>query len=136
MFVALYQCFSNLLSWSTPSPAHFVCLPHLSHLIQLISSLVETARPEVGVSDIGRHKKCEVLLGVLHGEVSEPLPYTIHLANSLASLFYYSILTSQNRKALVVVLSSADTFKSSVPTVSSTTPQSFASECLENLLNP
>ncbi len=30
---------------NTPSPAHFVCLPHLSHLIQLISSLVQTARP-------------------------------------------------------------------------------------------
>ncbi len=49
------------LSWSTPSPAHFACLPHLSHLIQLISSLVEPARPEVGVSDIGRHTKCAVL---------------------------------------------------------------------------
>ncbi len=38
-----------------PSLAHFVCLPHLSHLIQLISSLVETTRLEVGVSDTGRH---------------------------------------------------------------------------------
>ncbi len=32
---------------NTPSPAHAVCLPHLSHLIQLISSLVQTARPRV-----------------------------------------------------------------------------------------
>ncbi len=61
------EWFSNL-SWSTPSPAHFVCLPHRSHLIQQMSSLVETAKPEVGVSDIGRHKKCAVLW-VLHGEV-------------------------------------------------------------------
>jgi len=29
----------------TTSPAHFVCLPHLSLLIQLTSLLVETARP-------------------------------------------------------------------------------------------
>ncbi len=36
---------------STPNTADSLCLPHLSHLIQLISSLVETARPEMGVSD-------------------------------------------------------------------------------------
>ncbi len=30
-------------------PAHFVCLPYQTHLIQLISSLVETARPELQV---------------------------------------------------------------------------------------
>ncbi len=47
-----------------PSPAHFVCLPRLSHLIQLI---METVRPEVGVSDIGTHM-CAVL-GERHGEV-------------------------------------------------------------------
>jgi len=40
------------LSWP-PTAAHFVCLPHLTHLIQLISSLVETARLELGVSDEG-----------------------------------------------------------------------------------
>ncbi len=34
-----------------PCPASFVCLPHLTHLIPLISSLVETARTELGVSD-------------------------------------------------------------------------------------
>ncbi len=48
----LGQCFPNL-SWRTPSPAHFVCLPYLTHLIPLISSLVETARHELGVSDKG-----------------------------------------------------------------------------------
>ncbi len=32
-------------------PAHFVCLPYQTHLIQLISLLVESARPELGVSD-------------------------------------------------------------------------------------
>ncbi len=44
------QWFSNL-SWRHPCSSHFVCLPHLTHPIQLISSLVETARPELGVSD-------------------------------------------------------------------------------------
>ncbi len=38
-------------TWRTPSSAHFVCLPYLTHLIQLISSLVEAARHELGVSD-------------------------------------------------------------------------------------
>ncbi len=33
-----------------PSTAHFAFLPHLTHLI---SSLVETARPELGVTDKG-----------------------------------------------------------------------------------
>ncbi len=60
MIPALGQWFSNL-SNKHPCPAHVVCLPHLSHLIQLISSLVETVRPEMGMSDIGRHKKCAVL---------------------------------------------------------------------------
>ncbi len=46
------KCFPNL-SWRTPSPAHFVCLPYLTHLIQLISSLVENARHDLGVSDKG-----------------------------------------------------------------------------------
>ncbi len=50
--VVVGQWFSNL-SWRTPSPAHFVCLPYLTHLIQLISSLVETARHKLGVSDEG-----------------------------------------------------------------------------------
>ncbi len=34
-----------------PGPAPFVCLPFLTHLIPLISSLVETARTKLGVSD-------------------------------------------------------------------------------------
>lgn len=42
----LDQYFSNL-SWGPPITPHFVCLPHLTHMIQLISSLVETTRPEV-----------------------------------------------------------------------------------------
>ncbi len=45
------QWFSNL-STSTPS-LHILYLPYQTHLIQLISSLVETARPELGVSDEG-----------------------------------------------------------------------------------
>ncbi len=61
------QWFLRLLL-GIPSPAHLYV--SLSHLIQLISSLVETARPEVGVSDIARHTKCTVL-GVLYGEVSK-----------------------------------------------------------------
>ncbi len=45
----LGQWFSNL-SWGLPTTAYFVCLPHLTHLIQLISSLVESARLEMGVA--------------------------------------------------------------------------------------
>ncbi len=50
-FVAsgLDQCFPNL-SWRSPCPASFVCLPYLTHLIPLINSLVETARTKLGVS--------------------------------------------------------------------------------------
>ncbi len=40
-----------------PGPAPFVCLPFLTHLILLISSLVETARTKLGVSD-KRDTKC------------------------------------------------------------------------------
>ncbi len=45
----LVQWFSNL-SWGPPATAYFVYLPHLTHLIQLISSLVESARLEMGVA--------------------------------------------------------------------------------------
>ncbi len=48
-FGRLTQWFSNL-SWGPPTTAYFVCLPHLTHLIQLISSLVESARLEMGVA--------------------------------------------------------------------------------------
>ncbi len=48
----LIQWFSNL-SYKHPCPAHFVCLPYQTHLIQLISSLAETARPELGVFEKG-----------------------------------------------------------------------------------
>ncbi len=47
--VTLTQWFSNL-SWGPPTTAYFVCLSHLTHLIQLISSLVESARLELGVA--------------------------------------------------------------------------------------
>jgi len=57
------------MSWGCHTTAHFVCLPHLTHLIQLISSLVETARLELGVSDKG-----DIQNGA--GQVCEPLPYT------------------------------------------------------------
>ncbi len=42
------QWFSNL-SWGPSITAYFVCLSHLTHLIKLISSLVESARLELGV---------------------------------------------------------------------------------------
>ncbi len=47
--IDLKQWFSNL-SWGPPTTAYIVCLPHLTHLIQLISSLVESARLELGVA--------------------------------------------------------------------------------------
>ncbi len=50
--VLLWQWFSNL-SCKHRCPAYFVSLSYQTHLIQLISSLVETARPELGVSDKG-----------------------------------------------------------------------------------
>ncbi len=43
---SLGQWFSNLFR-GTPALAF---LPHLTHLIPLVSSLVETARPELGMS--------------------------------------------------------------------------------------
>ncbi len=39
---------SSMIVWHFE---HSLCLPYLTHLIQLISSLVETARPELGVSE-------------------------------------------------------------------------------------
>ena len=47
---SLKQWFSNL-SWRHPCPTHFECFPHLSHLFQIINSLIETARPYLGVSN-------------------------------------------------------------------------------------
>ncbi len=49
LFSHLAQWFLNL-SWGPPTTAYSVCLPHLTHLIQLISSLVESARLELGVA--------------------------------------------------------------------------------------
>ncbi len=50
----MYYCRgSQTRSWSLPNTAHFACLLYKSHLIQLISSLVATPRPEMGVSDKG-----------------------------------------------------------------------------------
>ncbi len=50
--IRLEQWFSKL-SRKHPCPAYFVCLPYQTHPIQLISSLVETARPELSGSDKG-----------------------------------------------------------------------------------
>ncbi len=44
----------------TPCPAPFVCLLYLTHLIPLISSLVETARTKLGVSDQGDIQNVQV----------------------------------------------------------------------------
>ncbi len=49
LYSRVCQWFSNL-SWGPPTTAYFVCLSHLTHLIQLISSLVESARLELGVA--------------------------------------------------------------------------------------
>ncbi len=44
---------------STPVAALNICMsPYQTHLIQLISTFVETAKPELGVSDKG-DKKCQ-----------------------------------------------------------------------------
>lgn len=40
---------SQIRIWITPNNAHFVCLHNQTDLIKLISSLVETPRPEMGL---------------------------------------------------------------------------------------
>ncbi len=52
LWCRLEQWFSNL-SFKLPCPAPFVCFPYQTHLVKLISSLVETARPELGAFDKG-----------------------------------------------------------------------------------
>ncbi len=47
---ALKQCFPNL-SWRTPCPAHFVCLPNQTHPIQALQSLLTSWGVESGVLD-------------------------------------------------------------------------------------
>uniref|UniRef100_A0A8C1YE90 Ig-like domain-containing protein n=1 Tax=Cyprinus carpio TaxID=7962 RepID=A0A8C1YE90_CYPCA len=47
----LYSSGSQSWSWRTPNTAHFRCLPIHTHLIQLISSLGKTPRPQMCVSD-------------------------------------------------------------------------------------
>jgi len=59
------------LSLRTSNTVHSVCLPHLTHLIQLISSLIETARPKLGVSDKGDTK--HAVLGVLRDRIKKAL---------------------------------------------------------------
>ncbi len=48
----LKQCFPNL-SWRTPSPAHFECLPYLTHLFHVLQSLLTSWWVESGVLDKG-----------------------------------------------------------------------------------
>ncbi len=74
----IYHWFSNL-SYKHPCPAHFACLPYQTHLIQLISSLVDTARPELGVSDKGDMCRAWVLVR----QVWKPLPWLIALDNCI-----------------------------------------------------
>ncbi len=47
----LYKSGSQPRSWSPPNTACFPCHLNQTHLIQIISSIVETTRPELGVSD-------------------------------------------------------------------------------------
>ncbi len=56
--IALEQWFLNLVLGTTLCVfLFFVCLPYLTHLIQIISSLGETPWTELSVSD-NRHTKC------------------------------------------------------------------------------
>ncbi len=49
----LYCSDSQPCSWRPHNTACFPCLLNQTHLIQIISSLVETPRPEMGLSDKG-----------------------------------------------------------------------------------
>ncbi len=49
----MYHSGSQPHSWRPPSTACFPCLLNQTHLIQIISSLVENTRPEMGVSERG-----------------------------------------------------------------------------------
>ncbi len=51
LWCRLEQCFQT--GPSSTTALHLLCLPNQTHLSQLISSLVQTARPELGVSDKG-----------------------------------------------------------------------------------
>ena len=68
---SLKQWFSNL-SWRHPCPTHFECFPHLSHLFQIINSLIETARPYLGVSNKADNQTVQGR--VPPGQVREPVP--------------------------------------------------------------
>ncbi len=52
LHIYLMQCFPNL-SWRTPSPAHFVCVPYQTHPIHVLQSLLTSWWVESGVLDKG-----------------------------------------------------------------------------------
>uniref|UniRef100_A0A8C1UDJ8 Tc1-like transposase DDE domain-containing protein n=1 Tax=Cyprinus carpio TaxID=7962 RepID=A0A8C1UDJ8_CYPCA len=60
-----------------PCPALFVCLPYLTHLIPLISSLIETARTKLGMSALGDIQNVQGRGSSRTGLGSTALGYTI-----------------------------------------------------------
>ncbi len=54
----LDQCFPNL-SWRTPWPAHFVCLPNQTHPIHVLQSLLTSWWVDSGVLDKGDIQKVQ-----------------------------------------------------------------------------
>lgn len=79
---ALAQCFSNL-SWGAHTAAHLVCFPYLTHLIKITSSLAETARLDLDVSN--EETKCAVVVGVSKEGFEK-------LCSTLSCLLEYAIL--------------------------------------------
>ncbi len=90
--IALEQWFLNLVLGTTLCVfLFFVCLPYLTHLIQIISSLGETPWTELSVSD-NRHTKCA------GPELTTALEFsqTIYLSRKHYIAFFLSATTSSS----------------------------------------
>ncbi len=89
----LKQCFPNL-SWRTPSPAHFVCFPYLTHLIHVLQSLLTSWWVESGVLEKGDIQNVQGYGSSRTGLGSTDLKYRI--MNFVLSLFkswhHYALL--------------------------------------------
>ncbi len=108
------QCFPNL-SWKTPCPAHFVCLPNQTHPIQFLQSLLMSWWVESGVLDKGDIQKVQgrrasrTGLGstVVDNEGPRVIKVENHYKNVLVMFSsitaHFSVLVAQKKKSGVVL---------------------------------